>query len=91
VYRVEQIEEVVDLALAELLDSDAVTLIEWGTSIRGVLGADYLEIQLSLGEDDDERYLRFHEVGSAWAGRQRTLAEALAPWIVDDRPEDESC
>ena len=57
VYRLDQIEEALDLGLAELLDDDAVTLIEWGEPILPALPADYLEIRLELGDDDDERFL----------------------------------
>jgi len=51
VYRLEQIDEVLDLALPELLDSASVTLIEWGDAIIPALPAEYLEIRLEYGDD----------------------------------------
>lgn len=77
VYRLEQIEEVLDLALPELLDSGALTLIEWGDAIIPVLPADYLEVRLEYGEGDDERVISLHGVGPRWSARQREFAESL--------------
>ncbi|HPB44617.1 MAG TPA: tRNA (adenosine(37)-N6)-threonylcarbamoyltransferase complex ATPase subunit type 1 TsaE, partial [Microthrixaceae bacterium] len=48
VYRIEQIEEALELGLAELLDEGAVTLIEWADNILSELPADRLEIVIEL-------------------------------------------
>lgn len=77
VYRIDQIEETIELGLAELLDSPAVTLIEWGDNIRPVLPADYLELSLELGEADDDRVLRIRVVGRSWAERFAALDRTL--------------
>lgn len=83
VYRVEHLDEVVDLALAEVLDSDAVTVIEWGETIRAALHVEYLEVRLELGEGDDDRVVTARPVGPGWGAREDELAAALAPWIGD--------
>jgi tRNA threonylcarbamoyladenosine biosynthesis protein TsaE len=83
VYRVSQLSETVDLGLGELLDDEAVTVIEWGEHILAALPADYLEIRLELGEADDERLLEITAIGSRWSARARGLARVLAPWLVD--------
>lgn len=80
VYRLERLEEVLDLDLPELLDDQSVTLVEWGDAIAPVLPADHLEVRLRLGEGDDDRTLELRCVGGGWNGRERPLAEALAPW-----------
>ncbi len=49
VFRLEQISEVLDLDLFELLDSEGVTLIEWGNVVRQTLPDEYLEIALTFG------------------------------------------
>ena len=84
VYRLEQIEESFDLGLAELLDGPAVMLIEWGDTIVPALPADYLEVRLTYGDEDDDRTVQFRSVGPRWASRSRALSDALRPWIVDD-------
>jgi len=83
VYRIEQIEETLDLGLAELLDDDAVTLIEWGETILAALPADYLEIRIEMGEGDDDRLLDLAVVGSRWTSRHGGLARALARWTSE--------
>lgn len=80
VYRIEQLEEVRDLALPELLDSDAVTLIEWGDTIAPMLPNDYLEICFEFGEADDDRAITLSIVGPRWAGRLAGLRAAVASW-----------
>jgi tRNA threonylcarbamoyladenosine biosynthesis protein TsaE len=81
VYRLDTMAEVTDLGLAELLDDDGVTLIEWGDVIVGALQPDYLEVRLSFGEaDEHERFVELGSVGQAWSARQRAIGQALEAW-----------
>lgn len=82
VYRLAQLDEVLDLGLQELLDGDAVTVIEWGDAIAPALGADYLEVRLGYGADDDDRIVVLRPVGGRWAARTRALTRAVEPWAV---------
>ena len=79
VYRLEHLQEAEDLGVGELLDG-AVTVIEWGDTVRRVLPAERLEVQLTFGEGDDDRRLDVVPLGTAWVARLRPLTEALAPW-----------
>ena len=81
VYRLEQLDEVLDLGLAEMLDEGGVTLIEWGDTIIPALAGDYLEVRLRIGEGDDDRVIEVIPVGARWSARKRALTTALAPWI----------
>ncbi len=83
VYRLEQLDEVLDLGLEELLDGVGVTLIEWGDAIRPALPADYLEITLHHDEEDTCRRLEFRLIGGRWAARRRAVGAAIAPWSVE--------
>src|SRR6478736_9760431 len=83
VYRLEQLDEVVDLGLSELLDDGSVTVIEWGDVIAPVLPQDYLEIRLHIGEGDDDRVIELEPVGQRWSARMRALTTAIAPWLQD--------
>jgi tRNA threonylcarbamoyladenosine biosynthesis protein TsaE len=82
VYRLDQLDEVLDLGLPELLDGPSVTLIEWGDAIVPALPADYLEVRLTYGDGDDERCITVHPVGSRWTARTRALSAALSGWLV---------
>jgi tRNA threonylcarbamoyladenosine biosynthesis protein TsaE len=79
VYRLDSIAEVADLGLSELLDSDGVTLIEWGDAIVSVLPGDHLQIALSFGASPDERSIEFRALGS-WADRHGALEECFEAW-----------
>ena len=63
--------------IADLLEDEAVTLIEWGDTIRPALPADFLEVRFTLGEGDDDRTLTFAAIGPRWATRLPLLAAAL--------------
>ncbi len=85
VYRIEQIEEARDLALPELLEDRAVTLIEWGDTIAPLLPNDFLEVRLEFGEGDDDRTISIRCVGPRWSARSGALCSVLEPWM------DEPC
>lgn len=80
VYRLDEHADVVDLGLPELMDDDAVTVIEWGDLIASELGADRLEIRIMLCDDDDERRIEVIASGRRWHPRVGLLADVLAPW-----------
>ncbi len=80
VYRIEQLEEVRDLAIPELLDGAAITLIEWGDTILPALPGDYLEVRLTFGEEDDDRVIELRVAGPRWMARKKALAEAIHSW-----------
>ena len=80
VYRMEHMAELFDVDLPDLLDSDAVVLIEWGEAIIPALPADFLEIRITLGEGDDDRLFELRPVGARWAARAKAIAAALDPW-----------
>jgi tRNA threonylcarbamoyladenosine biosynthesis protein TsaE len=82
VYRIEQLDEVRDLALPELLDGGAVTLIEWGDAILPALPKDFLEVRLTYGEGDDDRLIELRATGPRWMARAAALAEATQEWSV---------
>ena len=83
VYRLEQLDEVRDLGLPELLDSESVTLIEWGDAIAPALPNDYIEVSLSFGKQDDDRTIRATLVGPGWATRAAVIERAFEPWMTD--------
>ena len=79
VYRLGQLSEALDLGLAEMLDDGGVVLIEWGDAIRPVLPHDYLEVRVTFGPDDDDRYLAFRPVGPGVGAAGRRPRPASCP------------
>lgn len=78
VYRLEHVNEALDLGLAEMLDDDAVMIIEWGDTIAPVLPHQYLEIRLSYGNDHNSRVITWRAVGDQWTARSRALQAVVA-------------
>jgi tRNA threonylcarbamoyladenosine biosynthesis protein TsaE len=83
VYRLDRLQEALDLGLAEMVDDVAVTLIEWGDVVAPALPGDFLEVRLGYGPADDDRTLTLDSVGRRWSARRRALEAAVAPWRQD--------
>lgn len=86
VYRLEHLQELIDIGIAELLDEAGVTVVEWGEVVVSVLPADFLEVRLEVGDGDDDRNMELAVVGSGWQPRMFALAAAMAPWSPDPGP-----
>ena len=80
VYRLDHLQELVDLGIPEMLDEDGVTLIEWGDVVTRALPADFLEVRLDAGESEDERIVKLRSVGPGWSTRLRTVRGAVDRW-----------
>jgi len=83
VYRTGTIGEVVELALAELVEEGAIALIEWGDLAAAALGDDALDITLTLPDNAGDTDTLSHRTLSIsgrgrWAGRADEVARALA-------------
>jgi tRNA threonylcarbamoyladenosine biosynthesis protein TsaE len=81
-YRLDHLQEVVDLGLPEMLDDGAIAVIEWGDVVAPVLPADFLELRLEYGEADDDRAIRLRTVGTRWAARNGALQRVVERWSV---------
>jgi tRNA threonylcarbamoyladenosine biosynthesis protein TsaE len=77
VYRLDHLQELHDLGLEELIDGEAVTLVEWGDVVTAYLPSDRLEVRLEAGGDDDERVVTVLPRGPSWLARRDALATAL--------------
>jgi len=76
VYRTESIDEVVDLAIGELVEEQAVAVIEWGDMAAPALGDDVLEVTLGPGAEPDARTITLVGKGR-WHERSNEVHDAL--------------
>jgi len=68
VYRLSSLQELIDLGYEELFASDAVTFIEWGDAVSGLLPGDRIEVDIRpLG--GDERRITISARGPAMRAR----------------------
>jgi tRNA threonylcarbamoyladenosine biosynthesis protein TsaE len=79
VYRTGSLAEVVDLGLAELVEEDAVALVEWGDLAAPALGEHVLEVTLSQPDAVASPDVRTVSVSGRgrWAARAGEVAAAL--------------
>jgi tRNA threonylcarbamoyladenosine biosynthesis protein TsaE len=83
VYRLEHLQEFLDLGIVEQVDGDAVAVIEWGDMAEPALPADFLEIRLAYDEGGDEaRRVELRPVGPSWANRAVALQRAIERWVA---------
>jgi len=85
VYRLERVQDVVDLTLDELLDGEGVLLVEWGDAVEDLLDAQRLRVELT-GTDptgvSDERRIELTGEGASWEARWEAVEHALDAWEV---------
>ena len=86
VYRLDQLREGAELGVGEMLDEDAVMLVEWGDAVLPALGDQYLEIRITFGDGDDDRILDLAPRGRSWSARGDRLAATVAPWAQEEPP-----
>jgi tRNA threonylcarbamoyladenosine biosynthesis protein TsaE len=82
VYRLDRMQEVIELGLFEMLDAGMVAVIEWGDVVAPVLTPNFLHIDLDFDDDDDERTLRLRSVGPSWAPRMKAIERSIERWTV---------
>jgi tRNA threonylcarbamoyladenosine biosynthesis protein TsaE len=76
-WRLEHLQEVVDLALEEELEDGAACLVEWGEAAEALYGKDCLVVRLAWGEGESERLISFETRGKSWQDRGEDLSERL--------------
>src|SRR5262249_33646570 len=83
VYRLDRVQDVVDLALDELEGGECVLIVEWGDAVEELLPEDRLRLELRPADPDgggDARTIAIHGSGRSWRERSGILADALGPW-----------
>jgi tRNA threonylcarbamoyladenosine biosynthesis protein TsaE len=80
VYRLDRLQEIVDLGLGELVEDGGVALVEWGDVAEPVLGQGSLAVTLLAAGHDDHRVISVRAAGTAWCTRWTAVQAALAPW-----------
>jgi tRNA threonylcarbamoyladenosine biosynthesis protein TsaE len=80
VYRLDRMQEVVDLELDELVEGAVVLLVEWGDAVETLLPDDHLVVELTVPGEGEERAVSIRPVGSGWAGRWERLEQAVDAW-----------
>ena len=82
IYRLDRMQDVLDLGFEELVDRRAIVFVEWGDAIDALLPPEHLQVELTLPADGQERRLSVTWYGRSWAARIEPLALTLERWMV---------
>jgi tRNA threonylcarbamoyladenosine biosynthesis protein TsaE len=86
--------DISDLVLAELIDGDAISIVEWGERAASAIGRSYCEVVLeaddlahaaeedSYGVVAEPRRVAFRYVGADWVERADLVHKTLQQWLV---------
>jgi tRNA threonylcarbamoyladenosine biosynthesis protein TsaE len=77
-YRVGDEDEMLELGIEEMLDSDAVTIVEWADRFPRLLPSQTLHIQFELGESPNCRHVSL----SASGENAKTVLRDLVSWLA---------
>ena len=83
VFRLDRVQDVVDLALDEVEDGACVLIVEWGDAVEELLPDDRLRVELTTEDptgDSEVRRVVITSAGSSWLERADELAVATDPW-----------
>jgi tRNA threonylcarbamoyladenosine biosynthesis protein TsaE len=83
VYRLERVQDVLDLGLDDATAEGGVLLVEWGDAVEGLLPAEHLVVTLTtVSADDETRSILVEGVGPSWRLRWEQVERVLEPWGV---------
>lgn len=76
-YRLSEPGELEPLALEELMEEEAATMIEWGDSAKEILSSSYMEIEFLRGENHNQRIITFCSFGEHYRRINRLIYEKI--------------
>jgi tRNA threonylcarbamoyladenosine biosynthesis protein TsaE len=82
VYRLDRIQDVIDLGFEELVDRRALVFVEWGDAIDALLPSEHLQVELFIPENGTGRRVEITWYGRSWSARVEHLAAAVEPWGI---------
>jgi len=77
VYRLDRVQDLLDLGFDEMVDSDGVTVVEWGDLVQQTVPAEHVVVRIEPGGAESERVLELSFHGPSWRARQAEVEEAL--------------
>ena len=88
IYRLETLQEVIDLGYEEVFDHSRITFIEWGDAMSPLLPRDHLELEFRLPAvgaaietEVEPRQIVVRPRGEDWLRRVSSMRAALNPWL----------
>ena len=86
VFRLDRVQDVVDLALDELEGGACVLIVEWGDAVEELLPDDRLRVELTTEDpagETDARRITITSAEASWLERADELAAMTGPWSAE--------
>jgi len=86
VFRLDRVQDVVDLALDELEGGACVLIVEWGDAVEELLPDDRLRVELTTEDpaaETDARRITITSAGASWLERADELEAVTDPWRAE--------
>jgi len=80
VYRLERVQDVLDLGVDEMVAEGGVLLVEWGDAVEGLLPEDHLLVEITLVSGEDARRIVVTGKGPSWTTRWERLERLTEQW-----------
>ncbi len=85
VYRLERMQEVVDLGYDEFLDPSHIVVVEWGDMVEPLLPKEHLSIQSGYGDAETSRDITIQPKGAQWETRLQGVRSLVDELFSVDR------
>jgi len=85
-YRLDRLQDVVDLGIGEMVEDGSVAVVEWGDVAAPLFGPDVLTVTLAVGSTEEQRIVTLMPAG-AWSARADALAATVRPWTDRSGPD----
>ncbi len=92
VYRLDSFQEVLDLGYEELIDPEAILVVEWGDAVAPLLPRRHLEVELRRAEveaSESRRALIFKPRGEDWVRKLDAMCSVAETLLAAAAPDDE--
>jgi len=81
-WRLERLQEVIDLALDEELEEGGAVIVEWGEAAEALYGSAALVVRLSFGVEEGERLISLEARGETWQPRAAQLTDMVTEQLA---------
>jgi tRNA threonylcarbamoyladenosine biosynthesis protein TsaE len=87
VYRLDRMQEVVDLGYDEFLDPSHIVVVEWGDMVEPLLPKEHMAIQLRYGAGESTREIVLRPKGPTWEQRMAAVRALVEELFAADRDD----
>lgn len=89
IYRLERVQEVLDLGYDELLDPGHIVVVEWGDVVEPLLPREHLLVEVAYGGTDLARSVTLSPRGTGWRNRVETVRILTSELFSPSRDAEE--